>query len=329
VPGSSGIIQHFERKQARMRIFRNTAIAGMAIAALALSACAGDASQKQEEKDQLQEEVGDYSMEKATDIPDGLIKDIQDKGQLVVGAKFDQPLIGQKNAASGKIEGFDAEIARLLTMRIFGEVKEDGDKPNLKFVETTSENRETYVEDGTVDVVIASYSMYPERLTSFDFAGPYFDTGQNALVKTDNKDIETIDDLSGKKVCIAEGSGSIENLEKENPKAEITTLKDYAACAESVENGTHDAVSTDETILYGFVSTKGDKFKVLDSKNNFTEEPYGIGMKLGETDARMFMNDMLEEAMSNGDWDKAFDLTFGAAGMPKPEHPKVDRYEAK
>lgn len=310
-----------------MRMFRKTAIAGLAVAALALSACSGQASQDEKEKDQLQEEVGSYSMEQATEFPEGLIKDIKDKGVLTVGAKFDQPLIGQKNSGTGKIEGFDAEMARLLAIRIFGEVKEDGDKPNLKFVETTSENRETYVEDGTVDVVIASYSMYPERLKSFDFAGPYFFTGQNALVKADNKDIKSIDDLAGKKVCIAEGSGSVDNLKKKNPDADISTLKDYASCAESVLNGTHDAVSTDETILYGFVSSKEGEYKVLDSSENFTEEPYGMGMKLGETDARNFMNDMIEESFKNGDWDKAFDLTFGAAKMPKPEYPTVDRYD--
>lgn len=311
-----------------MRMFRRTAIATMAVAALALSACAGEASQKEEEKEQLQEEVGAYSMEQAAEVPDGLIKEIKDRGYLTVGVKFDQPLIGQQNSANGKIEGFDAEMARLLTQRIFGEVKE-GDEGNLRFVETTSENRETYINDGTVDVVIASYSMYPERLESFDFAGPYFYTGQNVMVAADNTDITSVADLSGKKVCIAEGSGSIGNLEKENPEADITTLKDYAACAESLKTGGHDAVSTDETILYGFVSGEPDTFKVLDSSINFSDEPYGIAMKFGETDARMFMNDMIQESYDNGDWSKAFALTFGAAQMPEPDFPEIDRYEAK
>lgn len=311
-----------------MRTLRKAAIFGAAVAALALSACSGSASKDKEADEELQEKVGEYAMTAATDLPAGLIADIKERGVLKVGSKFDQPLIGQKDAATGKIEGFDAEMARLLTMRIFGEVNEE-EGGNLQFIETTSENRETYVNDGTVDVVIASYSMYPERLEKFDFAGPYFETGQNVMVKADNTDITSVADLAGKNVCIAEGSGSIENLKKENPDAEINTLKDYAACAESLENGTHDAVSTDSTILYGFVSAKPDVFKVLPDSNIFTDEPYGIGMKLGETDARNFMNDMIEEAISNGDWKKAFDLSFGAAGMAVPADPKVNRYEAK
>lgn len=313
-----------------MRMFRRTAVAAMAAMALSLAACSGEASQDQEEQEELKESVGDYSLEQATEIPAGLIKTIQDKGQIVVGVKYDQPLIGQMNTATDKVEGFDAEMARLLTQYIFGSVDEEGDDANLKFVETTSQNRETYINDGTVDVVIASYSMYPERLESFDFAGPYFNTGQNVMVQASNTDINSVADLAGKDVCIAEGSGSIENLELENPQAKITPLADYAACAQALENGQTDAVSTDETILYGFTVDKPDVYRVLESSNIFTEEPYGIGMKLGETDARLFIDDMIDEITANGDWQKAFDLTFGAAGMPMPETlPVPDRYEAK
>jgi glutamate transport system substrate-binding protein len=309
---------------------RRTAVAAaVAAIAMSLTACSGEASQEQQEQDELQESVGDYAMEQATDLPAGLIQEIKDRGVLVVGSKFDQPLIGQKNTATGKIEGFDAEIARLLTMRIFGEVIEEGDDANLKFVETTSDNRGPYVDDGTVDVVIASYSMYPERLVDYDFAGPYFNTGQTAMVAADS-DVAAIEDLNGKNVCIAEGSGSIENMEEHYPEVNVSTLKDYASCAEALENGQVDAVSTDQTILYGFTVDKPDTFKVLDASTIFTEEPYGVGMKLGETDARLFIDEMITEATTNGDWEKAFNLTFGDAGMPMPETlPVPDEYAAK
>ncbi|MFD0558953.1 amino acid ABC transporter substrate-binding protein (PAAT family) [Stackebrandtia endophytica] len=312
-----------------MRMIRKAALVGVAVAALALSACSGEASKQQEAEDQLQEEVGAYSMTQATEFPEGLIADIKERGKLVVGSKFDQPLIGLKNSATNKIEGHDAEIARLLTQRIFGEVIEEGENANLEFIETTSQNRETYINDGTVDVVIASYSMYPERLDSFDFAGPYFYTGQNVMVSADDEEITSVDDLAGKNVCIAEGSGSIGNMEERNPDANIGTLKDYAACAESLENGTHDAVSTDSTILYGFVQGKPDAFKVLDESNIFSDEPYGIAMKFGETEARQFMNAMIQESYDNGDWAKAFELTYGSAGMAMPETPAINDYEAK
>ncbi|GAA1670157.1 glutamate ABC transporter substrate-binding protein [Glycomyces endophyticus] len=308
-----------------MRAFRKAAAAVAAAGLLSLAACSGEASQDAEDQESLEESVGTYSLEQAAELPAGYIQDIADKGYITVGVKYDQPLIGQMNTATGEVEGFDAEMARLLATYIFGEVTE-GDEGNLRFVETTSQNRETYINDGTVDVVIASYSAYPERLTQFDFAGPYFQTGQNVMVAADNTDINSVADLAGKNVCIAEGSGSIGNLEEANPEAIITPLADYAACAQALENGQTDAVSTDETILYGFTVDKPDVYRVLDSSNIFTDEPYGVAMPLGETDARNFVNDMIDEIIANGDWEKAFNLTFGAAGMPLPEFPAPNRY---
>jgi glutamate transport system substrate-binding protein len=309
-----------------MRAFRKAAAAVAAIGLMSLAACSGEASQDAEEQESLEESVGEYTLEQASEIPAGYIQEIQDKGFLTIGIKYDQPLAGQMNTATGEVEGFDAEIARLLATYIFGEVTE-GEEGNLRFVETTSQNRETYINDGTVDMVIATYSMYPERLTQFDFAGPYFETGQNVMVAADNTDINSVADLAGKDVCIAEGSGSIANLEEANPEANITPLADYAACAQALENGQTDAVSTDETILYGFTVDRPDAFRVLDSSNIFTEEPYGVAMPLGETDARMFVNDMIEEIIANGDWEKAFNLTYGGAGMPLPSPlPTPNRY---
>ncbi len=312
--------QLIERKHLSMRTFRKAAIAGLAVATLALSACAGGATKAEEEKQEVRDKVGEYSMEQAEKLPEGLISDIKEQGKLIVGSKADQPLIGEK--VGDEWQGHDTEIAKLLAMRIFGP---EGPEKNLQFIETTSENRETYIDSGKVHVVIASYSMYEDRLETNDFAGPYFFTGQNAMVAADNKDIKTIDDLAGKKVCIAKGSGSIENLKEKNPEAKIETLDDYAACATQVKSGTFDAVSTDESILYGFKSADNEAFRVLDSSENFTDEPYGIGMKMGSDEAVKFFNETIELSYENGDWEKAFKLTYGAAGMEMPEKPEIGK----
>lgn len=302
-----------------MRKLRTAVVAGIAVAALALSACAGQASKDKEDADKKKEEVGEYSMEQDKDVPDGVLAEAVKKGKLVVGVKADQPLIGEKKGST--YSGFDIEMAKLIGLRLFGE----GGDEKVEFKETTSDNREAYIDGGTVDMVIASYSMYPDRVKDFAFAGPYLFTGQNAMVAADNDDIKTIDDLAGKKVCIAKGSGSIDNLKDENPKAKISTRASYGDCAAQLKDGTFDAVSTDETILYGFVSQDKESFKVLDSEQNFTPEPYGIGMKKGEDGAKDYLNAMIEESYTNKDWDKAFALTFGAAGLEQPDYPEIGK----
>ncbi|GIG70175.1 glutamate ABC transporter substrate-binding protein [Phytomonospora endophytica] len=306
-----------------MRMHRKLALIGLAAVALVATACQGKASEDQEAADPNVKAIT-YTMPAATELPAAL-QAIKDRGYINFGSKFDQPTTGQRNPATGKIEGFDSEMGRLLAQRIFGPQYTEGDSGNLRFVETISKNREEYLASGKIDALAATYTINDERKLKVDFAGPYYITGQGILTLKDKTDINTLEDLSGKKVCVAVGSNSLTNLETLNPKADISApLADYSACREAVENGTYDALSTDEPILRGFLSASPDTFRIADT--TFTTEPYGIASKHGDKEVRDFINDMLEEAYSNGDWVKAFEGTLGKAGAKTPTPPPVVRY---
>ena len=49
---------------------------------------------------------------------------IQERGVLNVATKFDAKLFGQKNPLTGKLEGFDIEMAHAIAKRIFGNIRE-------------------------------------------------------------------------------------------------------------------------------------------------------------------------------------------------------------
>ena len=316
-----------------MRTFRKAAIAGVAVLALALSACAGQASKDKEKQDEAKKKVGEYSMTQASasDINSSpLIKKIKKRGKIIVGVKVDQPLIGNKQGDT--YSGFDIEQARLLSTRIFGD-KKNPDK-HLEFVEATSQNRDSYLSSGKVDMIIASYSIYPSRLKTTGFAGPYFYAGQNVLINADQASkIKTVKDLAGKKVCIAAGSGSNDGMKKKNPKAVIKNLQDYGACAKAVADGTYPAMSTDDSILAGYASVYKDKVKLLGNDQVFTDEPYGIAVKKSDKKAVDFINGMIKESYKNGDWDKAFKLTFATGGMKMPTgkfyHPEIGKFNLR
>ena len=99
----------------------------------------------------------------------------------------------------------------------------------------------------------------------------------------------------------------------------------YSKCADALTNGQVDAVTTDNVILTGLVAGSPDAFELVG--NPFTKEPYGIGLKLGDTDFRNFINDVLEKSFDDGSWADAWDRTAGKITDTKaPEPPKVDRY---
>lgn len=244
---------------------------------------------------------------------------IKDKGTITIGVKYDVPLFGLKNPTTGDIEGFDIEIGRMITKAIFG------DDTKVEFVEAVSKNREPFIQDGKVDLVISTYTINDTRKQVVDFAGPYYVAGQDILVKADDDSITSVDDLNGKKVCSVTGSTSLTNVQEKAPEADLSVVFDkYSLCVEALNDGRVEAVTTDNIILLGFVADSDGDLKIVG--NPFTEEPYGIGLKKGDTELRDFVNDVLEQSYADGSWKDAFDETVGVSGEEAPTPPPVDRY---
>ncbi|MFN0090494.1 MAG: glutamate ABC transporter substrate-binding protein [Acidimicrobiales bacterium] len=254
-------------------------------------------------------------------VPAGsTVEALQKKGKLVVGTKFDQPLFGLKNPTTGDVEGFDVEIAKLVATALYGSDL----KGKVEYVEAVSRVREDYIKDGKVDLVAATYTINDTRKQVVDFAGPYYVAGQDILVKKDNTTIKGVNDLNGKKVCSVTGSTSLKNIQEKAPQADVSIVFDkYSLCRDAMLDGRVDAVSTDNVILLGLVQETPDKVKLVGVP--FTTEPYGIGLKKGDTALRTFVNDVLEASYKDGSWKKAWDATAGKV-QPAPEPPKVDRY---
>ncbi|HJR23862.1 MAG TPA: glutamate ABC transporter substrate-binding protein [Acidimicrobiales bacterium] len=242
---------------------------------------------------------------------------IQEQGSVKVGVKYDQPGFGLRNPTTEEIEGFDVEIAELIVEAI-------GEDIDIEFVESVSANREPFIQDGTVDMVVATYTINDTRKQVVDFAGPYFEAEQDLMVAADDDSITSVDDLNGKRVCSVQGSTSERNVRAAAPDAELSLFPGYSDCASELRDGRVDAVTTDNAILAGLVQDSDGAFKLLGAP--FSEEPYGIGLKKGDDDFRDFINDRLEEIFESGEWAEAFEATLGAIGLETPEPPEVDRY---
>jgi glutamate transport system substrate-binding protein len=173
---------------------------------------------------------------------------------------------------------------------------------------------------------VATYTINDARKQLIDFAGPYYEAGQDIMVPEGNPEgIEGPEDLAGKNVCSVEGSTPAQNIRDNYPEATLTLFDVYSKCADALAAGQVDAVTTDNVILTGLVSGSPDDFELVG--NPFTEEPYGIGLTLGDTEFRNFINDVLEEAFEDGSWAEAWDRTAGSiTDTEAPEPPSVDRY---
>jgi glutamate transport system substrate-binding protein len=287
---------------------RATGLAGLVLAlALALAACGGG-----------DDDGGGGQVNSGASFAAGTtMAKLKDAGKVRVGTKFDQPLFGLKNL-EGKPEGFDVEIAKLIA----GEMGIAADK--IEWIEAVSANREPFIQQDKVDFVVATYTINDKRKQVVDFAGPYYQAGQDIMVAKGNPEgIGGPDDLAGKKVCSVTGSTPAENIRTNYPKAQLTEFDVYSKCAEALKNGQVQAVTTDNVILLGLISQDPEAFELVDKP--FTKEPYGIGLKKGDTEFRNFINDTLEKAEKDGRWLAAWDATAGKVAKEKPTPPPIDR----
>jgi glutamate transport system substrate-binding protein len=228
---------------------------------------------------------------------------IQERDVLTVGIKFDQPVFGYKDPSTGRIIGFDAEIARLVAQDITGSERK------IRFIETVSRNREEFLRRGVVDIVIATYSITPERSRQVDFAGPYYYAGQDMLVRADDHDIRDVTDLTGKRVCAASGSTSLDRL-RSRVRARLVIVDAYSECVPALRDGRIDAISTDDTILLGLMSRNPGSMRLVGKP--FGREPYGIGVRRGDTAFRRYLDGLIRRYLRDGRWERAYHDTIGA-----------------
>ena len=298
-----------------MRITRYAA--SLAAAGLLLTACGGsDAGNQAEESAENTAEVAEeVDFEAGTTMAE-----LNEAGTITIGTKFDQPGFGLLNPNTEEPEGFDVEIAKIVAAKL-GIAAED-----IEWVETVSANREPFLQNGQVDMVVATYTINDARKQLIDFAGPYYEAGQDIMVAEGNPEgIEGPEDLAGKNVCSVEGSTPAQNIRDNYPEATLTLFDVYSKCADALAAGQVDAVTTDNVILTGLVAGSDGGFELVG--NPFTTEPYGIGIPLGDTEFRNFINDVLEESFEDGSWEEAWDRTAGdISGQEAPEPPTVDRY---
>jgi glutamate transport system substrate-binding protein len=290
-------------------------LAAFAALGLTLAACSSEAGEQAAE-----ESASAPTVAEDVEFPEGsTMAEIAEAGTLRVGTKIDQPGFGLANT-EGTPEGFDVEIAKIIAAELG--LSED----QIEFTETVSANREPFIQQDRVDIVVATYTINDARKQVVDFAGPYYEAGQDIMVAAGNPEgIEGPEDLAGKTVCSVEGSTPAQNIRDNYPEAQLTTYDVYSKCADDLRNGNVQAVTTDNVILTGLVAGSEGAFELVG--NPFTEEPYGIGLQLGDTEFRNFINDVLEESFENGSWADAWDRTAGAiTGEPAPEPPAVDRY---
>mgnify|MGYP003397399737 FL=1 len=236
-----------------------------------------------------------------TDTPTELsnsdqVQAIIERGVLRVGVKQDVPNFGYKNPDSGEFEGLEIDIAR----KIADELGVD-----IEFTPVTAQTRGPLLDNGQVDLVIATLTITEERKLLYNFTTPYYTDAVGFLVNKDSG-IKTFTDLNGKTIGVAQGSITrtliSELADKYGIAVNFAELGSYPELSVSLRAHRTDAFSVDQSILSGYI---GSKSELMDF--SFSASDYGIVTKLSNKDLNNYLNSLVEKWTSDGSLQAIYD----------------------
>ncbi|GAB3473761.1 glutamate ABC transporter substrate-binding protein [Amycolatopsis cihanbeyliensis] len=247
--------------------------------------------------------------------PGSLLAEINDSERLTIGIRFDQPGLSERTI-DGRFVGFDVDVATYLA----GELGVE--RPGITWRETTSATREDDLTSGRVDLVVAAYSITEDRKEKVTFAGPYFETGQDLLVRHPSAGITGPDTLNGRKLCSVTGSTSAQQVRDRFARAvELVEYPRYRDCVTALLAGQVDAVTTDAVILAGYAAEHPELLEVVGKR--FSTERYGVGLRKGDTGARSAVNEAIEKMIGTGAWLDSLEHNIGPSGYRLPDPPEL------
>ena len=245
------------------------------------------------------------------------MEEIQKRGKLIVAVSGDLPLFGSLNPASNQLEGFDIDMAKAVARAIFGT-----DEGHMQYKVVSFAQRIPDLQEDRVDMVADIMTMNCARWELINFSVQYFTAGQQILVAKDSG-IRGVADLSGKKACAAARSTSADLLnEPDYAQVQQVIVGDVSDCMVEFQAGTVDAIVGDNTVLAGFAAQ--DPYAEIVGGGLLTTEPYGLGFKKDAVDFTRFVNSVLAEMFTDGEWAALYEKWLDVPA-PAPPVPNFSR----
>lgn len=204
---------------------------------------------------------------------------------------------------SGEMVGFDIDI-----------INEVADRAGFEIDLNTMDFNGIIpaVQTGNVDIAIAGITITDERAEIVDFSDPYYDSGLRIMVGADNDEVETVEDLAGKRIGTKIGSTSYDYLEKNlGDEAEITPYPGSSDMYMALLGGSVDAVFYDAPNVGYFSKTRGEgRAKVVGPL--YEGQQYGIVLVKG-SDWVEPVNEALASMREDGTYDEIHEKWFGSS----------------
>ena len=264
-------------------------------------------------------------------VDDAFVAALRAKGTLVVGISADTLQFGARNLAYDPAnpgselpyEGFDIDMLVEVAIALFG-----GDRStvgeHLQFTAIPYSQRLPKLISGEVDIVAHTMTINCRRWRQIAFSAEYFAAGQRVLVTKDSP-YTSITDLAAAKatVCVPAASTNEEALIASYPNVVRVAPADISDCLVLLQQGTVAAITGDDTVLAG-LAVQDPATVVLGEQ--FTSEPYGLGINKDNVYFVQFVNRVLAEMVADGRWEASYERWLVPSLTPEVGAPPVPDY---
>ena len=170
------------------------------------------------------------------------LDEIKESGTVNIGVFSDKSPFGYVDE-NGEYQGYDVYLAERLGEDLGVEIN---------YVSTEAANRIEYLQTGKVDIILANFTVTPERAEEVDFALPYMNVALG-VVSPEDAVIESLDDIGeDDQVIVISGTTAETYLAKNNPEIKLQKYDAYAEAKTAFENGNGVAWANDNTEVIAF-----------------------------------------------------------------------------
>jgi polar amino acid transport system substrate-binding protein len=204
----------------------------------------------------------------------GSMDDVKARGELVVGVKADYPPYGFRDK-DGQIVGLEPDLAADLAKRL---------GVSLKIVTVLSSNRLEFLQDGKIDLIIATLSITDDRRKAAGIIDPpYYGAGAGLLVRH-NVRIDEASELKSQTICAVEGNIFLIELRSRAPKVTTLIFNDVPSGEQALLEGRCEGLFFNDNLLFFKKQSQPDRFKDYDVLQLIDIDPllWGIAAKRGE-----------------------------------------------
>ncbi|PLS24505.1 transporter substrate-binding domain-containing protein [Bifidobacterium imperatoris] len=221
---------------------------------------------------------------------------------IAIGVTADEPAIGVWH--DGTYEGFDVTVAKYVAARLGYANKQ------IVFKQVRPETRQSMLDNGQVDMVVASWPITGQSRAAVDFAGPYLTASVGLLVRaSDRADYEngngTVGDVSQRDICAVQGDETASLFQMNHPEANMQERDSYAQCVTALQAGSADAIVADTAILGGLRQANGPQYTAVLTDQGTIE--YGIAVGKGTAELAGKIAEALQNMIDDGSWAAARD----------------------